>query len=109
MEFEVVEKRGAIKIVQKIINGVPERRVLPADCDDFDFGPAYGVPWVELIEDKLPERKDMARLIAANLRKRGIWTREDFRNNPQAALVAIQDAYGVSMGVLGRIVNKQEA
>jgi len=53
-------------------------------------GIEYGSPWEELLEIRVtPE------LIAAELRRRGIWTVDDLHRKPGEALAALQAAYGV--------------
>lgn len=71
------------------------------DEDTLELGIPYGLPWEELCVLRVtPER------IAANLRRRGIWTAADLRKDPNGALTAIRDAYGVDLAAL-RIAAEQ--
>lgn len=59
-------------------------------------GVPYGVDWSKLIGNITIAADDLC----AELRRNGIWTTEDLRANPNAALSAIQGASGVTLGLL---------
>lgn len=64
------------------------------------MGIPHGVPWAQLVEISVsPE------LVEQHLHRAGIWTAEDLRNNPNAAVGALQAAYGVDLAVLRRAAN----
>lgn len=113
LRAEPVEKK-AVQTIQKVgtdrllvqwveVDGQPRRAVLNRDrvsqipgeastvnvsAADLANADPHGLPWERLIElHASPES------IAAELRRAGIWTLEDLRRNPGAALGAIQTAY----------------
>jgi hypothetical protein len=55
-----------------------------------EMGVPYGLPWEELLDQRVtPE----ARAAADALRRRGIWTGDDLRRNPNEAAAVLITAY----------------
>lgn len=69
----------------KLVEAGGRRYVLPVDSDNLDLAISYGLPWEEMCRH--PALPDL-------LRQAGIYTYEDLAKNHQAALGAIQAAYG---------------
>lgn len=74
-----------------------------ADLATLDAGISEGLPWEELLTLRVtPER------VAAELRRRGIWTAGDLRRNPNAAIAALQAAYALDVQTLLAAAEKHE-
>lgn len=93
LRVRVVERRGESVVVERVMDDVPWRGVLPKDAlrtdgrvakPDLDAAIPYGVPWEEF-----DFRTPTARELCTALRKRGIWTYEDLTRRPQTARKAI--------------------
>lgn len=92
LKVSVAERRGNSVLVERETNGKLERRLVPAlelllgkdhlDTkvaeDVWDAGVSYGVDWEALAEVTVTPRQ-----IADELRRRGIWTAEDFYSRYQ--------------------------
>jgi hypothetical protein len=63
-------------------------------CELAELGIPFGVPW-ELLAQQLPPIDGTA--LQKELRRVGIWTREDLKANPSAALSAIQQVVSLSV------------
>jgi len=107
----VVQKKGQAALVEWVDFDGTHRATIPAKAiiggktakDELDYGITYGEPWEEMIVlSATPEA------IAEQLRKCGIWTREDLEARPNQALSAIQAAYGVGLAALLRAVRQRE-
>lgn len=58
----------------------------------------YGFPFEEVIKPEVtPER------IAACLRKRGLWTIEDVKRQPNMVILALQEAYAIDLRYLKQL------
>ena len=78
---------------------IQKRRVPTAELKR---GIPYGEPWEDLIElHATPET------LAAELRRRGIWTVEDLQENAEVARGAILSAYGCELAHLLRAVKER--
>ena len=55
----------------------------------------FGIPWRELISLNATPQD-----LENELYRRGIWTIEDLRQNPQGALSSIQSVYGMDLSAL---------
>jgi hypothetical protein len=100
--MKTIKTKGEVALVEH----EGERRLVPVgkrnDPEAFQYGMPWGVPWEEV-----ELRADPGKL-AAQLRRCGIWTAEDLRANPQAALGAIQCAYGVDLSALRKLAEKHQ-
>jgi len=111
VQVKVVQKKGQAALVEWLDADGTHRATIPAKAikgnlvakDELDYGIPYGEPWEEMIEvSTTPE------VIAAELRRCGIWTREDLEVRPNQALGAIQAAYGIGLTALLRAVRQRE-
>ncbi len=84
---------------------VPHEDVVSGRVDDdaLAAGIPYGVAWEDMIEiDVTPGE------MAAALRQAGIWTMDDLRKNPSAAVNALQRVYGIHLSALSRLAVEYE-
>lgn len=93
LTVRVVEQRGASVVVERVMDDMPWRGILPKSAlradgrvakPDLDAAIPHGVPWEEF-----DFRTPTARQLCTALRARGIWTYEDLTTRPQAARKAI--------------------
>jgi hypothetical protein len=96
--MRTVSQKGHSKLIEWEEAGELNRVILPTDANDTNLGIPYGLPFAEMLSDYLPE--EMASRIESSLHKNGIWTYEDLKQRPDAALGAIQAAYGVDLARL---------
>lgn len=103
MRITVVNRQGASVLVEWQDSGNLRRATMPAgsvndnEVDDTELGyaVAYGLPWESMLTIRVtPER------IADALRRHGIWTADDLRRSPSAALAALQEAYSIDVSAL---------
>lgn len=97
-------------VVERVIGGAPERRIVPARAiaeDDkipltvWEAGIEYGLSWEQIVVlHATPET------VAAELRRAGIWTLDDLYHKPQAALGALQAAYHLDLAALIQAASK---
>ena len=107
----VVQKKGQAALVEWVNFDGIHRATIPATAvkggkvakDELDYGISYGEPWEEMIV-----LSATSEAIAAELRRCGIWTREDLEARPNQALGAIQAVYGVGLTALLRVVRQRE-
>ena len=100
---KVIYEKGRNVLVEWFDDGMPMRGWLPwnkvrvdiVDTIELDRVMPYGEPWEDIIELRATPRE-----MAKNLRKVGIWTLEDLRKNPNAALGAIMATYKVDYHIL---------
>jgi len=85
---EGVEHRCYIP-AKKILEGEVDPKVLKA-------GIQYGVPWSKVLQvpTVTPEQVEIA------LHNVGIWTHKDLRENPRAAIGALQNIFHLDLGAL---------
>jgi len=111
VQVTVVQKKGMAALVEWLDADGMHRATIPAHTikggkvakDELDYGIPYGEPWEEMIVlNATPEA------IAEQLRKCGIWTKEDLESRPNQALSAIQAAYGIGLTALLRAVRQRE-
>jgi hypothetical protein len=60
----------------------------------------YGLDWEHILADAM--ENVTPKIISNNLHKAGIWTVNDLRDNPMAALAALQATYGLDVSILLR-------
>ena len=104
---QVVRHSGQAALVEFADAGKPMRVTLPddllegdgglctADPADLAAGVPYGLPWEKATTGRVTPEK-----IAGALRNAGIWTAEDLKRQPRAAIGALQAAYGVDVAAL---------
>lgn len=111
VKVKVVQQKGHAALVEWADEAGVHRATIPMGVirkgqvaqEELDFGIPYGEPWEELITmSATPET------IAAQLRRCGIWTREDLEARPNQALGAIQAAYGAGLADLLRAVRQRK-
>ena len=111
VKVKVIQQKGQAALVEWIAEDGAHRATIPTSTivkgqvasDELDFGIPYGEPWEELvIVSATPET------IAAELRRCGIWTKEDLEARPTQALSAIQAAYGFGLADLLRAVRQRK-
>lgn len=102
--LRIIRIVGQAALVEWAEGGRPMRVTVPAELVD-DMGTAdpadlaqgapHGLPWESIGAGRTtPER------IADALRNAGIWTVEDLRARPQAAVGALQSAFGIDLAAL---------
>jgi len=107
----VVQKKGMAALVEWLDADGMHRATIPAQAikgnkvakDELGYGIPYGEPWEEMITLSATPKA-----ITAELRRCGIWTREDLEARPNQALGAIQAVYGIGLTALLRAVRQRE-
>ena len=111
VKVKVVQQKGQAALVEWIAEDGAHRATIPTSTiikgqvseNELEYGIAYGEPWEELVTiSATPET------IAAELRRCGIWTKEDLESRSTQALSAIQAAYGVGLADLLRAVRQRK-
>jgi len=111
VRVKIVQQKGQAALVEWIAENGAHRATIPTSAiikgqvasDELEYGIPYGEPWEELITISATSAS-----IAAELRKCGIWTRDDLEARPQQALSAIQAAYGAGLADLLRAVRQRK-
>jgi hypothetical protein len=111
IEVKTIREKGPVALVEWIAPDGLKRGIVPieavakgrVDRDELKCAIPYGEPWEELVTVSATPQK-----IAAELRRVGIWTKEDLEVRPNQAMSAIQAAYGCSLADLLRAVRQQE-
>jgi len=111
VRVKIVQQKGQAALVEWIAENGAHRATIPTSAiikgqvasDELEYGIPYGEPWEELIELHATPAT-----LAAELRRRGIWTVEDLQNNAEVARGAIMDAYGCELAHLLRAVKRRE-
>lgn len=112
MIVNIVERVGQSLVVQWNDDEGIHRSIIPeelvngnvVDKKSLSMAIPYGVDWANVFDEIMNEVTP--EVVATELRKRGIWTVEDLLSNSQAALGAIQEAYGVDFAKLLRAARK---
>lgn len=103
MRVKVVQRKGASRLVEWVDElGYLRRSIVPhhvlsgeeadvAQCDAPEEGIEYGMAWEELIGPLAVTPAE----VAHELRKVGIWTYDDLRQDPQGAINAFATVYGM--------------
>jgi len=103
----LVRRNGQAALVEFADAGKPMRVTLPedllqdegsrctADPADLAAGVPYGLAWEKATTGRVTAEK-----IAGALRNAGIWTAEDLKQQPRAAIGALQAAYGLDLAAL---------
>lgn len=111
MRVRVISRKGGAVLVEWASPDGLKRVVVPAGSlrddevseEELALGIEYGLPWEELLSlEVTPEA------IAAELRRRGIWTLADLRAKPNTAVAALQAAYGVGLAALMQAAERFE-
>ena len=111
IKVKIIQKKGQAALVEWIADDGAHRATIPLATiikgqvaqDELDYGIPYGEPWEELITISATPAS-----IAAELRKCGIWTKDDLETRPTQALSAIQAAYGCGLADLLRAVRQRK-
>jgi len=111
IKIRVIRQRGQAALVEWVDNEGAHRATIPASAihkghaakDELEYGIPYGAPWEELITLTATPAT-----IAAELRRRGIWTKEDLLSQPKVAVAAIQAAYGFDLAALIKAARQHE-
>jgi len=110
MIVKIIKRQGQAALVEWTDDGVTRRSTVPSaviqkrrvPTAELKRGIPYGEPWEDLIElHATPET------LAAELRRRGIWTVEDLQENAEVARGAILSAYGCELAHLLRAVKER--
>jgi len=111
IKVKIIQKKGQAALVEWIADDGAHRATIPVEMihkgqvedEILGCGIEYGERWQELITiSATPES------IAAELRRCGIWTRDDLETRPTQALSAIQAAYGCGLADLLRAVRQRK-
>lgn len=107
----MVERREGSVLVERVVDGLPWRGVLPSAAlradgtvseGDLEAAIPHGVPW-----DEFDLHVPAPRELCAALRRRGIWTYDDLARNPLVARKAILAlVMGASWGDLVRFARE---
>ena len=73
-----------------------------ADSETLEMAAPYGVPWDKLLDPG----KGFGKVIAAELRKRGIWTEADARNNHKVVQSILGSLLGLQLGAFYKKLNE---
>jgi hypothetical protein len=94
--MRVVARRENIQIVEFIRDGVLQRVILPADAElseeELEYGIPYGIAWEEL---HIPQVNAVE--VANAFRRVGIWTLDDLRRRPNAAIGALMEIFHLKL------------
>lgn len=85
-------RRAHIPTTSVMTDAVGQTKAL---ASELRLGIPYGIPWAQLIKPAVTSER-----IEQALHDVGIWTVKDLQANTQAAVGALQTAYGVDLGVL---------
>lgn len=104
MQVRTIKQSGAASLTEYVKDGslcrvyVPSASIVNAECDEetLERGIEYGLPWEELLEQALGVTPEMARQMAHQLRRRGVWVTTDLRHEPEQTIAALQAAFGAS-------------
>lgn len=109
MKIKIISRRKQSALVEFIKNDRLQRATVPVgdivedQISDYKLKLAipYGIEWSKYIRlEATPQDLEQ------NLRRVGIWTKEDALNNAQRVLGAIQATYQVDLGTLLRIAKE---
>jgi hypothetical protein len=100
--MKTIKTKGKVALVEH----EGQRRIVPlkeaSNPEAFEMGMPWGVPWEEVELRASPDT------LAAELRRRGIWTEQDLRANSGTALAAIQSVYGVDLSSLRKFAARHQ-
>ncbi len=113
-KVKVVRNKNGNSLVEWTYGGKPRRAWVPMDkvqkvgedhlVNRPSAFPPYGHNFAKLLTPSVtPDAID------AELKRRGIWTIEDLRANPNSALGALQSVYGVDLVALYQAASQYEA
>lgn len=109
IDVKIIKAKGQSALIEYQQNGKIKRSTVRVDdITDGKISPyklklgiPYGVEWSKVIS-----LQATADDLEQNLRRMGIWTREDALHNAQAVLGAIQKTYQVDLGAIMRIAKE---
>lgn len=108
-DIKIISRRGQSALVEYLKSGKLQRATVPvADIADdqisdykLKLGIPYGIEWSKYVRLEATSQD-----LEQNLRRVGIWTKEDALNNAQRVLGAIQATYQIDLGTLLRIAKE---
>lgn len=113
MQVKVLGKEGVSALVEWEENGDLQRVYIPVTAiksgntvhkSTLEAGIPYGLDWVEAIGEMRATPAEIARRLHAA----GIWTAQDLFKNGNAALGAVQAAYGLDLAALMTAAQKHQ-
>jgi len=111
MQVTIIQPKGSAALVEWVDHGCIYRCIVPRDeigengsvsQDVLDAGISYGTQW-SAVEPEIVTGE----MIEQALRRAGIWTFEDLQKHAQAAVGAIQSAYGVTLSSLYTLAKEE--
>ena len=112
IKVNVIRRKGATTLVQYANDdgiqrvSIPSTSVNEGDLVDeleLSLGIPYGLPWEEIVKFGVTPEK-----LAAEFRKRGIWTLDDLTSDMQGAVGALLAVYGVDALRLLRLAKQYQ-
>ncbi len=105
----VLGVQGQSALVEWADGGLPRRAYIPASAVKdgraspvtLGRGVGYGAPWERLDHPRAGQ-------LATALRNRGVWTYEDLRTNPNAAIGALQAIWRLDLAALLAFAKENE-
>lgn len=110
MIVTIVRRKGESLLVEYQEDGRLKRVLVPAtavsetgeiSAEVVEMGIPYGEAWASMIQVNTVTAED----IEDALHRSGVWTADDLRKHPQAAVGALQQVYGIQLAVLLAAVN----
>ncbi len=98
----VVNSQGQASLIEWLDGNRPRRTFVPtaAIVDGLCIDPAAGIAYGDDWEASIGTLSVTPASVADELRRRGIWTREDARRAPNLVMSALQAAYGLDLARL---------
>lgn len=99
----VISSQGQASLVEWVDGvGRPRRAFVPtaAIVDSRCVDPAAGIPYGDAWESVIGTLAVTPDVVADELRRRGLWTKDDARRNPTLVMSALQAAYGLDLARL---------
>lgn len=109
IEVKIISQRGQSALVEYFKDGklcrvtVPAKEIIDGQINAYNLnmGIPYGLPWAQLIPMAATSKQ-----LEQNLRRVGVWTKEDALSNAPAVLGAIQATYQIDLGTILRIAKE---
>lgn len=109
MRIKVIERQGGAALVEWLDGDKLHRATVPSDKlkgdsvskSDLTMGVPYGEPWAELLTITATSEQ-----LEQELYRRGLWTGEDIRRNPEAAKGALMTVIGIDFAALLRAARR---
>ena len=112
ISVRVISRKGPSAMIECTVDGLTKRFVLAqnlvhdgqVDISDFEQAAPYGLPIAELLGNVqfTPLKLEQA------CRERGLWTAEDFVQNPSLVQGALQDALRLDVGTILNLALKHK-